>query len=377
MKRRVLLVGGGTGGHITPIISLSQKLEKLDPKLEIITVGGNAPVDQKMYSGRRNHIILVSGKLHRNITLNNFVQLFLLLYGMVFSLVVLRRLKPDLIFSKAGYVSFPIIFWAKRLKVPYFIHESDMEMGASNRFAAGNAAKIFVGFPVENYHGVDPSKLEFVGQILRPGFESPDKKMYDFGLASNKPVIFVTGGSQGSRNINNAIFQAINSLLKKYSIIHHTGALDFNRAVEVRAKLGPAVQDSYFISPLLTKTADGIDLMKSAISQADVVVARASATTLAEISILKRAIIAVPYKYAAADHQSKNAIYYQKRGAAEVISDDNLTGASLEAKINSLCDQPREMKRMGENAFKLQDTKGLEKISTAIIDFVNNKKRTQ
>lgn len=377
MSRNIILVGGGTGGHITPILSLSQDLEKRGLGIKVITVGGTGEIDQRLYSGCRNHIALQTGKLHRSLTLSNIVQLFLFLSGLVTSFRILRQLKPRLIFSKAGYVSFPIIFWSRILKIPYFIHESDIEMGASNKFAAKQASKVFVGFPVSNYPNVEKEKLEFVGQILRPDFTKKEGSNFDFGLDKKKAVIFVTGGSQGSTNINRAVFQILSGLLPDYSIIHHTGNLDYNNAIEIRSKLSPSLQDSYFISPLLTMTAQGIDMMKSAIFQADIVITRASATTLAELSVLEKAIIAVPYKYAASDHQSKNADYYEKNKAAFVISDDDLTGEILRNKINALAEHPDNMKAMGKRASALQDSNGLKKISNAIIEFINIRKNKE
>ena len=239
------MVGGGTGGHIVPVLNIRQALLKTKAKIKVITVGGNSKTDHKFYQGLENHIVLVTGKLHRNITLENIIQLFLLGWGLVSSFLLIKRINPELIFSKAGYVSFPIIFWAKVLRIPYFIHESDIVMGASNRFAANKAKKIFVGFPIKNYPGFSKEKLEYVGQILRDGISSPEKKLFDFGFENNRDIIFVTGGSQGARNINNAIFSILYKLLKNYNVIHHTGGLDYDRAINIRSNLSNSQKQFY------------------------------------------------------------------------------------------------------------------------------------
>jgi len=373
MKRikTILLVGGGTGGHIVPILNLRRELYKIGTKLKIITVGGNTAVDQKLYQNTSDHIILNTGKLHRNITVENFIQLFLLLWGIVSALRILRITKPDLIFSKAGYVSLPIIFWAKILKIPYFIHESDIEMGVANKYAARGARKVFVGFPVTNYSNLYKSKLAYVGQMLPSDYGDKTDSVFDFGFENNKPIIFVTGGSQGASNINNAIFDILPKALQQYNIVHHTGLLDYKKAVVIRSKLDLNIRGNYFISALLTKKPNELDLMKSAIIQSSVVICRASATTLAEVSIMKKPIIAIPYKYAAGNHQTKNAIYYKRHRALFVIADDKLNGQILWQQIEKLFSEMKLSREMGKRACDLQVNGGLSIITAEINRFLN------
>lgn len=364
--KTILLVGGGTGGHIVPVLNIQQALWGQRKKINIVTVGGDSPMDQKLYTGFNNHIILRTGKLHRSFTMENLLQVFLLIWGIFSALVILRKIKPNLIFSKAGYVSFPIILWAKIFRIPYFIHESDIEMGAANKFAASGASRMFVGFPTEYYSKMYGNKLKYTGQILPANFLNLEDASFDFGFNDKKPVIFITGGSQGAKNINKAIFQVLPNILEKYNIIHHTGSLDFDKAIQIRTGLSGQYRNSYFISPLLTKKTKDIDMMKSAINQADLVITRASATTLAEIAALKKAIIAVPYKYAAANHQAKNAAYYKRHRAAVVIIDDKLNGKILEKQIDTLFSHRALMKELGNRAHDLQNLDGLSTITEEI-----------
>lgn len=368
-NKTILLVGGGTGGHIIPIINLYKELEK-NPKLRIYIIGGKSAIDKKLYSGLKNFIPLFTGKMHRVFNWNNIAQFFYLIWGLGQSLSILLKTKPDVIFSKAGYISLPIIFWAKRLGIPYFIHESDIEMGASNRYAAVGATKIFSGFPVNSYPKVFRTKMIFVGQILRPEIFNKENELFDFGFENKKPTVFITGGSQGSRNINNAIFNALDRLLNNYNLIHHVGGLDYPKAIEIRAKLDGNKKKSYFISDLLTKNANGCDMLLSAIIQSDLVVSRSSATTLAEVAALKKPIITVPYRYAAADHQSKNALFLKKEKAAAVISDRELNGEIIVNKIDNILSDPKEIKEMTENAYKIFPLDGLEQTTFEIETFL-------
>ena len=236
-KKTILLVGGGTGGHIVPILNIYKKIKQKNPNISIITVGGTTNIDKKLYAGIENHVSLTTGKMHRTFTFNNLIQLFYLIFGFVKSFLILLEYRPDVIFSKAGYVSLPIIFWAKIFKISYFIHESDIVIGKSNQFAASGAKKIFVGFPSDNYPKKLQNKIVYVGQILRSEINDISGHTFDFGFDNKRPTIFITGGSQGARNINNMVFNSLDQLLTKYNLIHHVGNIDYQKAIEIKSKL--------------------------------------------------------------------------------------------------------------------------------------------
>ncbi len=365
MKTRsntILLVGGGTGGHIVPILNIYKKLIQNHKDLDICVVGGNSYLDRKFYCQIGGYYVLYTGKFHRALTLNNILQLLYLLIGLIQSLLFLLRVRPKVIFSKAGYVSFPIILWAKVLKIPYCIHESDIYMGKSNEFAASGAKKIFVGFPKEYYQKKYRKAMYFSGQILRPEINFFRHDLYDFNLDKSKPVLFITGGSQGARNINNAIFSSLPELLGKYNLIHHVGELDYSRAIEIRSSLSKEQKKSYYISDLLTDAGDGKSLLLSAIFQSNLIITRASATTLGEIAALSKPMIVIPYKYAASDHQTKNAEYFEKNNAAIVMADDRSLKKNLVQEIDRLFGNGSLMKEMGKNAYNLFPKDGADQI---------------
>ncbi|MFA4996138.1 MAG: UDP-N-acetylglucosamine--N-acetylmuramyl-(pentapeptide) pyrophosphoryl-undecaprenol N-acetylglucosamine transferase [Patescibacteria group bacterium] len=371
-KKTILLVGGGTGGHIVPILNIYKIIKQKYPDISIITVGGKTSIDKKLYTDTENHISLTTGKLHRTFNLNNILQLLYLISGFVKSFLILLEHKPDIIFSKAGYVSLPIVFWAKIFKIPYFIHESDIVIGKSNQFASSGAKKIFVGFPSDNYPKKLQNKIVYVGQILRSEIDDISGHTFNFGFNNERPVIFITGGSQGARNINNAVFNSLDQLLDKYNLIHHVGSLDYQKAIEIKSKLNDAQKKFYFVSELLTNN-NSKDSLLSAVSQSKLVVSRSSATTLGEVSALRKPIITIPYKHAASDHQTKNALFYQRAKAAVLLHDSNINN-NLGKEINSLFNNPDGMKQMAENAFNLLPRDGLTKVVEEIISFVKNEK---
>ncbi len=359
-NKTILLVGGGTGGHIIPILNIQKEFKRRYPKVRIATVGGKTNIDRKLYGNSIDHISLTTGKLHRSVTLNNIIQFFYLAFGFLKSFFIIYGLKPDIVFSKAGYVSFPIVFWAKVFKIPYFIHESDIIMGKANKLTAKDALKFFVGFPAENYPEVFKDKIIFVGQILRPEISNLSDHISNFEFNNIKPVIYVVGGSQGSRSINDAIFGSLETLLSKYNLIHHVGSLDYSKAVEIRSSLSEDQKGSYYISELLTG-ANSKDSVLSAINQSELVVTRSSATTMGEVAALRKPIIAVPYKHAASDHQTKNAMFFRSADAAIILNDDEIKDKLIN-EINRLFNHPDEMKVLAKNAFDLLPKDGLNKV---------------
>jgi UDP-N-acetylglucosamine--N-acetylmuramyl-(pentapeptide) pyrophosphoryl-undecaprenol N-acetylglucosamine transferase len=346
-----------------------EKLTKEHPGITIKVVGGATQIDKKMYERLGNDVIyLETGKLHQVFTLNTFLQFVYFIYGLVKSLWIILKIKPRLIFSKAGYVSLPIIFWAKFLHIPYFIHESDIEMGRANRFAAKNAEKIFLGFPKKYYPEQLQKKSVFVGQILRSKIKNFKKEdLYEFFVGIDKPTVFITGGSQGAKNINKAIFETLENLLDKYNLIHHTGRLDFSRAIDIRSKLNPERRKSYFVAELLDEK-HGKDMMIGAIVEANLVISRGSATTMAEVASLLRPMIIIPYKYAASDHQTKNADFFNKADAAVVITDDELNGKFLLENITKLFKETDRTRDMANNAKKLFPTDGVDVVAKEILE---------
>jgi UDP-N-acetylglucosamine--N-acetylmuramyl-(pentapeptide) pyrophosphoryl-undecaprenol N-acetylglucosamine transferase len=240
-------------------------------------------------------------------------------------------------------------------------------MGKSNEFASPSAKKIFVGFPKDNYPKKYQDKMDFSGQILRLEIKNIDKNIYDFNLNKTKPTIFITGGSQGARNINNVIFGSLSELLSKYNLIHHVGALDYKRAIEIRSSLSSLQKRSYYISELLTDSKDEKSLFLNAIFQSEIVATRASATTLGEIAALSKTIIAIPYKHAASDHQTKNSEFLKKNKAAIVINDDKHLRESLLKQIDHLFEDPADMKQLANNAYDIFPRDGLTKIVKEIM----------
>jgi UDP-N-acetylglucosamine--N-acetylmuramyl-(pentapeptide) pyrophosphoryl-undecaprenol N-acetylglucosamine transferase len=369
----ILLVGGGTGGHAVPILGIYNKLKSKNKNLKIIVIGSGAPMERDLFKSVETYRILKTGKFRRHSFLLNVKEFVFLLCGMVQGLFIIIGQKPKLVFSKGGYVSFPVIFWAKILKIPYFVHESDVESGLSNTQAFKGAKKIFLGFPLEYYKesNLPIQKAVYSGPILRSDFlKNSEKDFKLFGFSSDRPTIFVTGGSQGSLSINKCFSKIVPDLLLSYNVIHQTGGNDFGWVRDFKKSLDEKMKNSYYVTDFLS-TQNGLDLMTVAINLSDLVIARAGANTISELATKKKPMILIPYKYAAGDHQTKNAEVLEKVGGAVVLTDDNLSPKLLLDMTNDVIKDKNKLEILSHNAYNFFAGDGLDIICDEIIKEVN------
>lgn len=362
-QKSILLVGGGTGGHLVPVYYLYKNLKKYSD-IRIKVLGSGSDFEKMFFNDNPDYKIITTGKINRTFTLKNISELIKTFYGLFQVLFTFISNKPKIVFSKGGFVSFPVIFWAKLLKIPYFIHESDIEMGLSNKYAAKGALKVFVGFPVDNYKG--NNNLEYSGQIIKDTKSNKKNNFFDF--LEKKTTIFITGGSQGSLNINKNVVKIVANLLKSYNIIHQTGQNDFEWVKEYRDKLNENLKYNYYITDMLGR--EETDMVLEAIEISDLVISRAGANTIAEIAINKKAMILIPYKHAAGNHQNKNAEFMFSNKGALIIKDDELSPDMLREKINEAL---ANKENLGINAYQMLKKDGLKTITNEIIHQINSK----
>lgn len=353
-KKTVLLVGGGTGGHIVPVFEVYNKLRE-NREIEVVVVGSGNELEQKFFKNNKDFKKIIVGKINRRLTFSNIIEFTKTFVGLFQALALLIFNRPRLIFSKGGYVSFPLIFWAKILCIPYFIHESDIEMGLSNRYALGLAKKAFVSFPEKYY----PKKNNIVysGHIIQDRLLSRNDKKYETFEFDKRSTILVLGGSQGSKTINDNIIALLPKLLLRYNIIHQTGALDYNRVQRIKSQLESGLGKRYFVNDFLFN-----DIMIDAVNLADVVVARAGGT-IAELGMKGKAMVLLPYSHAASNHQSKNADYLVSHRAA-IIMKDEVDPDLLE---NLIAKAISERKELELNVVKLFKANGLNFVVATIL----------
>ncbi|MEI7513468.1 MAG: UDP-N-acetylglucosamine--N-acetylmuramyl-(pentapeptide) pyrophosphoryl-undecaprenol N-acetylglucosamine transferase [bacterium] len=335
---KILLTGGGTGGHFYPLIAVAEELHAVVKEKKLLNSElyfmSDTPYNKSiLFDNGIEFIKVPTGKYRRYFSLLNFFDIFKTAYGVLYGFFRVFSLYPDVIFSKGGYSSFPALLAGRILGIPIIIHESDTVPGKVNLWAGKFAEKIALSYPeAETYFPKE--RVAWTGNPLRKEILIPiEKKAQEFfNLEDSSPIILVLGGSQGSETINNALIDALPQLVAKYQIIHQTGTKNI-KEVSGMAKIvlgnNPHLgryKPLEYLNPLALRVAGG---------GASLVITRAG-STLFEIAIWGVPAIVIPISSSNGDHQRKNAFAYARAGAGVVIEENNLTPEILLAQIENL-----------------------------------------
>lgn len=340
---RILLAGGGTGGHIMPILAVVKQIKHLKKDVDFLFVGTEKGPEAKLVkeAGIKFKSVL-AGKMRRYLSFKNIIDFFKAPIGIRQARIIVDEFKPDVLFSKGGYVSVPTVLACYKLGVPIILHESDVRPGRANLFMAKYADKIALGFEqAKTYFGEFADKCVVTGNPVRAEIlDGSTKRGYvKFGLEYDKPVLLVMGGSQGAKRVNELVGEVLPCLLAKWQVVHLTGDL---RTEEQKNLRTDKFKDYHFFKFLDAQE------MGDVLACADLVVSRAGANSLAEIAGLGRPSILIPYPYAVGDHQKLNAEVFEKVGASVVLNEDGLTGEKLLEKVKEV-----DLERMGMRALGL------------------------
>lgn len=321
--KRIVLTGGGTAGHVTPNIALLPKLRELGYDIQYI--GSYDGIEKKLIEelGVPYHGI-ASGKLRRYFDVKNFSDPFRVAKGFFQAKKLLKQLKPDIIFSKGGFVSVPVVQAAKTQHIPVIIHESDMTPGLANRLAIPAASKVCCNFP-ETIPHLPEGKAVVTGSPIREELRSGNRlsALKFCGFTADKPVLLIIGGSLGSVAVNNAIRGILPELLKSFQVIHLCGKGNLDESLEGTTGY---VQYEYIKKELA-------DLF----ALADVVVSRAGANAICELLELRKPNLLIPLSAAASrGDQILNAASFQKQGFSVVLQEEELTPELLLSSILDL-----------------------------------------
>lgn len=314
--KKIVLTGGGTAGHVTPNIALIPKLKELN--YEIHYIGSYDGIEKKLIEELNiPYYAISSGKLRRYFDLKNFTDPFKVLKGYSDASKLMKQIKPDVVFSKGGFVTVPVVIAAHRKKIPTVIHESDITPGLANKLCISSATKICCNFP-ETIPHLPNGKANLTGSPIRKELLSGNReKAKKFcGFTKDKPTILIIGGSLGAAAVNNAVRKVLPKLLDKYNIIHICGK---DKLEESLNGTEGYVQYEYIKKELA-------DLF----ALADIVISRAGANAICELLALKKPNILIPLSAAASrGDQILNANSFKKQGFSEVIEEENLTDELL------------------------------------------------
>lgn len=371
---KILLTGGGTGGHFYPLIAIAEKIIELSEQEKIIDLKlyymSDSPYDKRMlFDNKINYIEIATGKRRTYSSIQNFFDIFKTASGAFFGLISMFFIYPDVVVSKGGYAAFPAVFAAKMLRIPVVLHESDSYPGRLNVWTAKFAKRIAISWP-EAAEYLPKDKTALTGQpIRRDIIHGNPEGAYDyFKLDAGLPILFIIGGSQGAETINNAIIEALPQLLSQYQIIHQTGTLNINDMVG-RSKLvmenNPNIKRYValpYLNNLTTKMAAGC---------ASLVISRAG-SAIFEIASWGVPSIIIPITKSNGDHQRKNAYNYARTGACEVIEEGNLTPHVLVSEINNLISNKAKMEDMQKKALAFASPLASAKIAQAVLDIAKS-----
>jgi len=366
---RIVLTGGGSGGHLFPLIAVARKLkQKLGPEAEFLYIGSGAPIEKEIMEKEGIPVKNVkSGKLRRYFSLDNFTDLFKIPLGIIQSFWILLRFMPDAVFSKGGFASFPIVFSAWVYRIPVLIQESDSVAGLANRISAKFAKRVAVAYPSAKKYFFE-KKTAMIGNPIREDIIGGDSAsgLAQFDLSASKPVILVLGGSQGAQAINKAVARILPELLLKAQVIHQTGSANYEKTIHEVATYGvKAGRDGYVAVPFL----DG-EQIKNAFAVCNMVISRAGAGSIAEIAANGKPTILIPLAKSANDHQRLNAFEVSKIGGALVLEENNLGEHIFLQKIEKILEDKELAQSMAEKIKVFYHPNADEVIANGVIEMI-------
>lgn len=375
---RIILTGGGTGGHLFPLVAVSRKINDIghvenlgDPEIYYLGPGLFLENSLEREAINFHSVILMTGKWRRYFSFENFTDLFKIGIGVVQALWEVWVIMPDVIFSKGGYGSIAAVLAGWLYRIPIIIHESDSMPGLANRLLAPLATLIAVSFDeAANY--LPKNKTYFTGEAVRDAFfkpPEPERERVLLHLTTKKPIILVLGGSQGARKINDIVLDILSNLLEVAEVIHQTGDNNyssvFNESRVVLEGLSGEELISYHPVNFLVEPE-----YVAAMHAADLIISRTGAGSIFEIAASGKASILVPIADSPGDHNRRNAYIFAESGRAEVIEEANLTPNLLLSVIRSILNNPEKRKTMEEKARQFATPDAARLIAQALLNLI-------
>lgn len=327
--KRIILTGGGTAGHVTPNIALLPRLREL--QYDIHYIGSYTGIEKELIEKQQiPYHGISSGKLRRYFSLKNFTDPFRVLKGFSEANHLIKTLKPDVIFSKGGFVSVPVVISGKRNHVPVIIHESDMTPGLANRISIPSAYRVCCNFP-ETLKALPEDKAVLTGSPIRQELMTgdPEKARAFCGFKDEKPVILVVGGSLGATAVNQAVRAILPELLKDFQVIHLCGKGKLDTSLN---NLEGYVQFEYIQ-----------DELRHLFALSDIVISRAGANAICELLALQKPNLLIPLSASASrGDQILNARSFERQGFSKVLEEETLTNELLLDTVHELYDNRQQ-----------------------------------
>lgn len=348
---RILLSGGGTGGHIFPAIAIADEIKKRFPDAEFLFIGANGKMEMEKVpqAGYRIEGIDIAG-INRGNILSNLGLPFKILKSLSKSKKIIKKFAPDLAIGTGGFASGPALYGASKLGIPIFIQEQNAHAGVTNKILSKKAKAVFTAYP--KVKGFPAEKIKFLGNPIREnivsGMQDTAQAKEKMGLDKDKLTILSVGGSLGSRTLNNAWKENLENLKEKgYQLIWQTGKLDYKEIVDgLQLSVDGNNQQPTTNNQIQIK--EFIKDMETAYSAADVIVSRAGAIAISELAVAQKPVLLVPFPFAAEDHQTKNAMNLVEKNAARMVKDSEMQEKFWNT-LSEICENEELRKEMSDN----------------------------
>ncbi len=380
-KLKILMSGGGTGGHIFPAVAIAQEIQKRYPDAEFLFIGANGKMEMEKVpqAGFKIEGLNIAG-FDRGNLLKNIGLPFKIISSLIRAKKIIKDFKPDFAVGTGGFASGPALYIAAKMGIPTFIQEQNSLPGKTNVFNAKKAKAVFTAYPdMENYFA--GTKTFFLGNPIRQNIITDlidkDSAKEKLGLDKNKLAILSVGGSLGSRTLNNGWKDNFDKLIEKgYQLIWQTGKTDFENILsEVGSRKS---EDENIVSDRKTsdighqtsvQIREFISDMALAYSAADVIVSRAGAIAISELAVAKKPVLLVPFPFAAEDHQTKNALTLVDKNAARMVKDSEMKDKFWNT-LSEICENEGLRKEMSANIEFFAKPKAAEMIVDEIFKVI-------
>ncbi|OIJ13256.1 undecaprenyldiphospho-muramoylpentapeptide beta-N-acetylglucosaminyltransferase [Anaerobacillus alkalilacustris] len=344
---KIIVSGGGTGGHIYPALALINEIKKIEPKAEFLYIGTEKGLESTLVTreGIPFKTIHITG-FKRKISVDNVKTVLRFLKGVSLSKKIIQDFSPDVVIGTGGYVCGPVVFAATKLRIPTIIHEQNSVPGLTNKFLSKYVNKVAISF--EDSRSFFPNeKVVFTGnpRATEAALVHVKDRLAEIGLNKNKKTVLIVGGSRGAKPINDAFLEVLKDAgTRNYQFLYVTGDVHYDHVMAEVKKLG---------NPVNIKIEPFIHNMPEVLKNVQLIVARAGATTLAEITAIGLPSILIPSPYVTNNHQEKNARALSEHGAAVLKLEKEMSGKILLKEIDQLMLNEEKWEKMHNSALKL------------------------
>ena len=348
---KILLSGGGTGGHIFPAIAIADEIKKRFPDAEFLFIGANGKMEMEKVpqAGYKIEGIDIAG-IDRGNILSNLGLPFKILKSLSKSKRIIKSFAPDFAVGTGGFASGPALYEASKMGIPIFIQEQNAHAGVTNKILSKKAKAVFTAYP--KVEGFPIEKIKFLGNPIREniisGMQETSSAKEKLSLDKNQLTILSVGGSLESRTLNNGWKENLDKLKEKgYQLIWQTGKLDYKEIVD-SCQLSVDGNNQQPTTNNQIQIKEFIKDMETAYSAADVIVSRAGAIAISELAVAQKPVLLVPFPFAAEDHQTKNAMNLVEKNAAKMVKDSEMQ-EKFWSTLSEICESENVRKEMSDN----------------------------